>query len=191
MDIDIDLADRSQLLNSLTHRIAKLENGKPHNTGVYFNEIPHNPITNISTLDHKTAGERGYFKIDLLNVHIYQGVESNEHMDRLVSQEPIWELLEHQEVVSNLFHVANHGIILQKLKPKSLEQLAMALALIRPSKRHLLKYDWDYIREYVWIPPKDGSYYFKKAHAHSYALAVIVHLNLYCERLLKMDDEQA
>ena len=62
-DIDIDFADRNVLLEKLKHRIAKLENGKKHNTGVYFTEIPHDPATNLSTLDYETAEDRNYFKI--------------------------------------------------------------------------------------------------------------------------------
>ena len=37
--------------------------------------------------------------------------------------------------------------------------------------------------EEVWQKPEDGSYYFKKAHAVSYAVAVVVHMNLLCEEL--------
>ena len=33
-DVDIDFADRTVLLEKLKHRVAKLENGKKHNTGV-------------------------------------------------------------------------------------------------------------------------------------------------------------
>ena len=58
-DIDIDFADRSVILNQLKHRVAKLDNGKKHNTGVYANEIPHNPVDNLSTIDQTTAEERG------------------------------------------------------------------------------------------------------------------------------------
>jgi len=191
MDIDIDVADRDQLLSKLTHRIAKLENGKPHNTGVYFSEIPHNPLDGMSTIDHKEAEKRGYFKIDLLNVNIYKDVKSNAHMEKLVNQEPMWELLQYEEVTKNLFHVSNHGIVLRVLKPKSIEELAMALAIIRPSKKHLLNEDWDTIRSEIWKQPEDDAYWFKKAHAFSYSLAVVVHLNLLCERLLNEADEQA
>ena len=63
-DVDIDFADRNVLLEKLKHRVAKLENGKKHNTGVYFTEIPHDPATNLSTLDYETAEDRNYFKLD-------------------------------------------------------------------------------------------------------------------------------
>ena len=74
-DIDIDFADREAILSKLTHRVAKLDTGKKHNTGVYVNEIPHNPVDKLSTLDYKIAEERGYFKLDFLNVSIYRDVK--------------------------------------------------------------------------------------------------------------------
>ena len=35
----------------------------------------------------------------------------------------------------------------------------------------------------VWKKPENGEYYFKKAHAMSYAMACVVHMNLLCEQL--------
>ena len=58
-DIDIDFADRNVVLNKLKHRVAKLDTGKKHNTGVYFTEVPHNPLDNVSTLDYKQSEYRG------------------------------------------------------------------------------------------------------------------------------------
>ena len=34
----------------------------------------------------------------------------------------------------------------------------------------------------VWTKPTNGEYYFKKAHAVSYAMACVVHMNLLCEK---------
>ena len=77
-DIDIDFADRDQVLAKLKHRVAKLDSGKKHNTGVYVTEIPHNPVDKLSTIDHKTAEDRGYFKLDFLNVNIYDKVKDEQ-----------------------------------------------------------------------------------------------------------------
>ena len=85
-DIDIDFADRNVLLDKLKHRIAKLDTGKKHNTGVYFTEIPHDPATNISTLDYETAEKRNYFKIDCLNVSIYKDIKDEEHLNQLMNK---------------------------------------------------------------------------------------------------------
>jgi DNA polymerase III alpha subunit len=98
----------------------------------------------------------------------------------------MWELLEAKEFSDKVFHLNGHSEILQKLKPKNIEQLAAVLAIIRPSKRYLLNKDWDTIMKEVWTKPTEG-YYFKKSHATSYAVAVVVHMNLICEQLQNND----
>ena len=182
-DIDIDFADRDVVLSHIKHRVAKLDSGKKHNTGVYVNEIPHNPVDNLSTIEHKTAEQRGYFKLDFLNVSIYKDVRDEAHLTELMNKEPIWQLLEHQEFSDQVFHLNGHSELLQQLKPASVEQLAATLAMIRPAKRHLVKETWQTINEEVWKKPEDGAYYFKKAHGTSYAMACVVHMNLLCEKL--------
>ena len=181
-DIDIDFADRDIILSKIQHRVAKLDTGKKHNTGVYVTECPHNPVDNISTIEHKTAEERGYFKLDFLNVSIYKDVKDEEHLQSLMDKAPLWELLEHQDFVDQVFHLNGHSSLLKQLKPTSVEQLAATLAIIRPAKRHLANESWETIMKEVWIKPEEG-YYFKKAHAVSYAMACVVHMNLLCEQL--------
>ena len=182
-DIDIDFANRDVILSQLKHRVAKLDTGKKHNTGVYATEIPHNPVDNISTIEHKTAEERGYFKLDFLNVSIYKDVKDETHLMSLMGKEPLWELLEHKDFVDQVFHVSGHDNLLKQLKPTSVQQLAATLAIIRPAKRHLANESWETIMNEVWIKPTNGEYYFKKAHAVSYAMACVVHMNLLCEKI--------
>jgi hypothetical protein len=182
-DIDIDFADRDVILSQLKHRIAKLDSGKKHNTGIYVTEVPHNPVDNLSTIEHKAAEQRGYFKLDFLNVSIYKDVRDNEHLTELMNKEPQWELLEHDDFNNLVFHVAGHGNTLRAMRPKSVEQLAAVLAMIRPAKRHLIGQPWDTVMKEVWSKPENGEYYFKKAHAVSYAMAVVVHMNLLVEGL--------
>jgi hypothetical protein len=182
-DIDIDFADRDIVLSQLKHRVAKLNTGKKHNTGVYATEIPHNPVDNLSTIEHKTAEERGYFKLDFLNVSIYKDVRDETHLQELMEKEPLWELLEHEDFSEKVFHLNGHSSLLKQLKPNSVEQLAATLAIIRPAKRHLASHSWQKIMKEVWTKPTDGEYYFKKAHAFAYAVSVVVHMNLLCEKL--------
>lgn len=185
-DIDLDFFDRDSVLTHFKHiRASRDEKGeiKKHNTGVYFHNAPIDPFTERCTIDHKIADERGYFKIDMLNVHIYEHVKSEEHLNSLLNKEPIWELLTEPDFSDKLFHVAEHSDILKEMKPKSIEQLAAVLAIIRPAKRHLLGQPWDTVMTHVWTKPEDGSYYFKKAHAVAYAHAIVVHMNLLCEQL--------
>ena len=184
-DIDIDFADRDVILEKVKHRVAKLDTGKKHNTGVYVTEIPHNPIDMLSTLDYKTAEDRGYFKLDFLNVSIYKDVRDEAHLQELMERKPLWELLEHQDFVDQVFHLSGHSSLLKQLKPTSVEQLAATLAIIRPAKRHLADKDWTTIMKEVWTKPTNGEYYFKKAHAFAYAVSVVVHMNLLCEQIKK------
>tara|TARA_Y100000389_G_scaffold204673_1_gene258771 strand:- start:1441 stop:1995 length:555 start_codon:yes stop_codon:yes gene_type:complete len=179
-DIDIDFADRDVVLSKIKHRMARLNTGKKHNTGVYATEIPHNPVDNLSTIEHKTAEERGYFKLDFLNVSIYKDVRDEAHLQELMEREPLWELLEHEDFSEKVFHLSGHSSLLKQLKPNSVQQLAATLAIIRPAKRHLANHSWQNIMKEVWTKPKEG-YYFKKAHAFAYAISVVVHMNLICE----------
>ena len=182
-DIDIDLKNRDSILKLLKHIPASINDNKKHNTGVYFNSIPVNPLTSNSTINYKEAEERGYFKLDLLNVNLYSDINDEKHLDMLMNKEPMWELLDHKEFVEKLFHIHEHFKIVSTLKPKKIEQLASVLAIIRPSKRYLLNESWDKINEEVWITPADGSYYFKKSHAIAYAIAIVVQMNLIVEQL--------
>ena len=185
-DIDIDVVNRDEVLKFFPHIPASIisdKGHKKHNSGVYLNDIPVDPITGFASIDYKEAEELGYFKLDFLNNSLYDGVKDAEHLDFLASQEPIWELLEHEEVVSQLAHLHNHYSVVKAMKPKSIEQLAAVLAIIRPAKRHLLGSDWTTVMNEVWIRPEDDQYYFKKAHAVAYAISIVVQLNLFCEQV--------
>ena len=184
-DIDIDFADRDIILSQLNHRVAKLDTGKKHNTGVYVTECPHNPVDNLCTIDYKTAEDRGYFKLDFLNVSIYKDVKDETHLISLMRKEPLWELLVHKDFVEKVFHLSGHDKLLKHLKPTSVEHLSATLAIIRPAKRHLQDKGWPTIMKEVWTKPVNDNkaYYFKKAHAISYAMVVVVHMNLLCEQL--------
>ena len=183
-DIDIDFADRSKALEHFKHAAASIDdNGtfKKHNTGIYCTSIPYNPLTGLSTVDYKTAEDRGYFKIDFLNVSVYEKVKDRDHLKTLMETEPLWDLLLQDDFTNLLFHVNGHGSLLRQMKPTSIEELAMCLALIRPAKRHLVGRTWTEIGLEIWEKPTNGEYYFKKAHAVAYAHVIVVQMNLICE----------
>jgi DNA polymerase III alpha subunit len=185
-DIDIDFADRTKILDIIPHipaAIIEKDVIRKHNTGVYCSSIPINPLTGTASIDYREAEERGYFKIDFLNVSIYQDIRNEEHLTELLNKEPLWELLLQDEFTNLLFHVNGHGTILKKMQPKSIEELAMVLAMIRPAKRYLIGQDWSDVKKEVWLKPADDSYYFKKAHAIAYAAAIVVQMNLICEKI--------
>ena len=186
MDIDIDFPDRKKILDLIKHIPARLEDGKKHNTGVYCHEIPYNPITDTASIDYKSAEERGYFKIDFLNVGAYVGVRDELHLTQLLNTEPLWDLLYEKEVCDQLFHVNGYHNLLNELKPTSIIELAMVLAMIRPGKKHLIpickEKGFQSINNEIWTKSED-SYFFKKAHAISYASVIVVQLNLICEKI--------
>jgi DNA polymerase III alpha subunit len=185
-DIDIDFADRNRALAVLQHIDARLDSDKKHNTGIYCTSIPYNPITGISTINYKEAENRGYFKIDFLNVSVYEGVKSKDHLTHLLNAEPIWDLLEQKEFCDMIFHINGYHNLIAKLKPKSIEELAMFLALIRPGKKHLIpiceQNGFQAIENDIWQKTEE-SYFFKKSHATSYACVIVVQMNLICERI--------
>ena len=82
-------------------------------------------------------------------------------------------------------HVNGHyDLLLQMPEPlDSIPRLAMFLAIIRPAKRNLAGKTWKEVALTVWDKPSDDTYYFKKAHAISYATLVVVNLNLLCESM--------
>ena len=91
-DIDIDVKDRDVLLEKLKHIPASIiQNGeiKKHNTGVYFTDIP-DPFTNTANIDYKQAEDRGYFKLDILNVGVYENVKDEKHLQQLIDSRTDW-----------------------------------------------------------------------------------------------------
>ena len=180
-DVDIDFFDRDGTLKLFKHApasIIKDDKIEKHKTGVYFHAVPTHPITGHSTLDYKKAEERGYFKIDCLNVNIYKNIKSEQELVELMIEEPDWDMLKDLKIVDQLFHLNGHFNIVSKLEPKNIEQLAAVLAIIRPAKRGLMYKNWVDILKEVWIKPTDGSYFFKKSHAVAYAHAIVVQMNL-------------
>ena len=189
MDIDIDFADRKKILDVIKHIPAALKENhtfKKHNTGVYCHTIPHNPLTDNASIDYKEAEDRGYFKIDFLNVNAYKDVRNEEHLIYLLNTEPLWDLLYEKEVCDQLFHINGYHNLLAELKPNSIVQLAMVLAMIRPGKKHLIpickNQGFNAIENEIWTKT-DQAYFFKHAHGIAYASVIVVQLNLICEKI--------
>jgi DNA polymerase III alpha subunit len=184
-DIDIDFANRTLALSHLPHISAAITNEnsfKKHNTGVYCQSIPYNPVNGISTVDYKDAEHRGYFKIDFLNVNMYNDIKNNDHLLQLMETEPLWELLLQEEFVNLLFHINGHTDILKQMQPTSVEQLAAVLAMIRPAKRYLIGKEWTTVMNEIWVSTDtDAGYSFRKSHAIAYAMAIVVQMNLICQ----------
>jgi hypothetical protein len=182
-DIDIDVADRDQALAVVNNTPASIiRDGKitKHNTGVYFTDIPQDPFTGQASLDYQAAEELGYIKVDVLNVGLYQQIDSEQHLQQLMHQEPAWDRLYDPDFCSKLIHISAHYDTLIRMPEavNSISRLAMFLAVIRPAKRHLIGLSWREVAETIWERPVDDGYYFKKSHSVGYAHLVVVHMNL-------------
>jgi hypothetical protein len=180
-DVDIDFADRSKILQYIKYTSAAMRNVNPirkHATGVYVTPIPYDPINDIASIDYTVAEKRGYFKLDLLNVHVYENVRDETHLNELMV-EPDWSKLNDKSFVEKLIHLNNQYYNLVKMPEPidSIPRLAMFLAVIRPGKKHLIGKTWSEISKTVWDKGTDG-YIFKKSHSISYSWLVAVHINL-------------
>jgi len=182
-DIDIDFADRLKALSHLKHVQASRKDMAPHNTGVYLHTVPVHAPSGLCITPYEEAEDLGYFKVDFLNVGVYNDIQSEEELESLMKREPLWDLLLQDDFTQLLFHVNGHGSILRKMEPKSIEQLAAVLAMIRPAKRYLIGKDWTTVMTEVWTKPEGDEYYFKKSHAIAYATAIVVQMNLICEKI--------
>ena len=110
-DIDIDMADRKRALSLIEHipaAIINTESHRRHNSGVYVTEIPYDPINDTASIDYVESEHRGYFKLDLLNVYVYNYVQDRKHLSELLNQEPRWESLKDRLFVKKLVHLSNH-----------------------------------------------------------------------------------
>ena len=116
-DIDIDLGNRDDALRLLQHTpagIVRDGNLIKHNSGIYVTDIPVDPFTGIASIDYKVAEDRGYMKLDLLNVSLYTRIKDEQHLVELMNQEPEWDKLYDPEFCNKLIHVGNHYDLLIK-----------------------------------------------------------------------------
>lgn len=180
-DIDIDFANREHILNHIEYTpAARLHEHPPkkHTTGVYVTDIPYSPITDMAAIDYVDAEQRGYIKLDFLNVHVYAHVKSESHLVEMM-EDPDWSLLQDRGFFEQLIHIgAHYDTMLRMPEPiDSIPRLAMFLAIIRPAKRHLIGKSWAEVAKTIWDSSGDG-YHFKKSHSISYSHLVVVHMNL-------------
>lgn len=189
-DIDLDLADRNQLLELIRATPARqISNGqvRKHNSGVYVTDIPYDPINDCATIDYEQAEQRGYFKIDLLNMSVYQLVKTPEHYQALIDQEPTWSRLwTDPEWARQLVHVGNYTDLLASMKPDTIPRMAAFISIIRPGKAHLQNKPWKEVFETVWDGDDSRGFVFKHAHAIGYAALVALHMNLLSQDVVQV-----
>lgn len=181
-DIDIDFADRESILKLIDSTPARqIHQGqvRRHNSGVYVTDIPYDPVNQCAAIDYESAEQRGYFKIDFLNMTVYNLVKSPEHYAQMQAQEPPWlRLWTDPEWAQQLAHIGNYTQLLGTMRPDSIPRMAAFISIIRPGKAHLQNRPWAEVFESVWDGDDSKGYTFKKAHAISYAALVALHMNL-------------
>ena len=181
-DIDIDFADRDLVLKLIQYTSARqIVQGqvRRHNSGVYVTDIPYDPINECAAIDYEQAEQRGYFKLDFLNMSVYSLIQNPEHYEQMLAATPPWHRLwTDPSWVSQLAHVGSYYDLLKQMKPDSIPRLAAFISIIRPGKAHLQRLPWDQVFASVWDGDSSRGYTFKKAHAVSYAVLVALHMNL-------------
>jgi hypothetical protein len=150
-----------------------------HNSGVYVTDIPYDPVNQCAAIDYETAEQRGYFKIDFLNMSVYNLIKSPEHYDQMLAQDPLWtRLWTDSNWAQQLVHVGNYTELLKQMQPDSIPRMAAFISIIRPGKAHLQGKSWTEVFESVWDGDSSRGFVFKRSHAVSYAALVALHMNL-------------
>ena len=181
-DIDIDLANRDQLLALIQTTVARqVTQGqvRKHNSGVYVTDIPYDPVNACAAIDYETAEQLGYFKIDLLNMTVYKLIRDQAHYDQMLDQTPPWSRLwTDSDWAGQLVHVGNYTELLKTMRPDSIPRMAAFISIIRPGKAHLQGQPWDQVFASAWDGDVSRGFVFKQSHAIGYATLVALHMNL-------------
>lgn len=180
-DVDIDVAPNTDktvfgtpamVYNAKTERIA------PHPSGVYLEPVPIDEQTGLAAFDYEYGNEHGFMKVDVLNNSVYSEFKTKEEVRECLEREPDWKDFLNKNIVEGLPHIGKHFDLVKKLKPKSIEDLADILALIRPGKIEFLdEYMEDKKRVRRNLYKRSSGMYFKKSHAISYACMIVALLN--------------
>lgn len=178
-DVDIDFFNsaiaKNLFSNAIQASVVKDNNLTPHPSGLYFNPIPIDYDTGLAAIPYDIAEQFGYFKLDFLSNSIYEIFSNQDDLFRCMNIEPDWNLLLNEEFSCNLFQLQNASKVLKRIQPKSINDLAICLALIRPGKSHLLYRSRDLIDVDIWDYSSKGD--FKKSHAIAYAVLIVAQMN--------------
>lgn len=181
-DVDIDVQStihreefgtKAMIYNTESNKIL------PHQSGVYVEPVPIDKETGLCAFDYEYGDDRGFLKVDILTNRSYDSFRSKAEVLAALECEPDWDKLRDRDFVSKLPHVANHFELVRKISPRTVEELADVLALMRPSKIHLID---SYLknkkatRRQLYARPSTGIF-FKKSHAIAYAVMITVVMN--------------
>jgi DNA polymerase III alpha subunit len=188
-DIDLDVPSSVNPLHLFPEwvRASMVRNGTltPHPCGVHPVTVEKDPITGLSAIPYQEAEALGIQKLDFLHLHFYNVFQSREEIVALLDVDPPWELLKSPAVCGKLFqNLGKHFDLVNKVQPKSVEELADVLALIRPGRRYLLDYYLNpnkraEVRRRLYEKSEnDSGYHYKKSHSIAYSLVIVLQLHL-------------
>lgn len=179
-DIDIDFGNRESVLSLIRHVPARqTAQGRRHNSGVYVTNIPYDAVNQCAAIDYEEAEQRGYFKLDFLNMSVYQLIRDPAHYEDMLARDPPWQRLWQDPAwARQLVHVGNYTDLLATMRPDSIPRMAAFIAIIRPGKAHLQNRPWSEVFESVWDGDSSQGFVFKKSHSIGYAQLVALHMNL-------------
>jgi len=195
-DLDIDVKDRGKVVSYFPNAIIGSQLDKkrkiitPHNNGVYFQNIPVDPVSGLSAFPYDMAEELfGFYKIDLLPNHVYDLVEDEEDLVELLNRPVDWSWFLDERFYTNedtkliLTHLGNYNWLCNKYPPTSIEDIAVLIALVRPRKKYLYqnKKSWTFIKSVIWEKldtENTKQYFFKKSHAIAFAHLVVLHAQI-------------
>lgn len=183
-DIDIDFPTNFNPLhffdNAVQASMVKKNELVKHPCGIYMQNIAVDPITGLSAIPYEEAEVLGFFKIDFLHLNLLDSFSSKTEIRQLLKKEPNWDLLLDEKVVLELFQLNKHYSLLSQVKPRSVEELADVIAMIRPGKRILLD---SYLmnkketRSKLYRQTADDKSSFRKGHALAYSLTIVLQLH--------------
>ena len=183
-DVDIDVSpdtDKSKYAQRAALYNEDAQRATPHPSGYYIgNDLPVDPITDLVPIPLDIAEEDGLMKVDLLNNSSYTEFSSKDEVLECVEKEPDWDMLLDADYVKTLPHIGKHHLLVAQLKPRSVMDIADALALIRPGKSGLLDQymkNKSRTRKELYKIPLNGGMYFKKSHAVAYAMMIVCIMN--------------
>lgn len=194
IDIDIDIPIGTNITKLFPSSIpaSRVNGGElvKHPCGHYFENIAVDKLTGLAAIPHKAAAEQGFTKIDFLHLHLLSQFKSKAEFRKVCNTPPDWAMLKDRSVVEQLFQINKHYDIVSQIGPRSVQELADVIALIRPEKRQLL-------REYMWNKQKtrpllyrsasDDKSAFRAGHSLSYAVTIVAQLNLIRDKLAELD----
>ena len=183
MDVDLDLKPSFNVTEHfkvvLASKVGKDNELEKHPVGAYFQRIPVDNMTGLAAIPFKEAEEVGYLKIDFLSLHLLEFFQNNNQIRVLAETEPNWNLLDDKKVVEKLFHLGKHFKLINRVKPRNIEEVADCLALRLPAKCHLVDsylINKQNIRKILYL--KEDQFSFKKSHAIAYATTIVLQMHL-------------